>query len=171
MTRGVDAEPAPGEVAGADLEHGEVGMRIVTDDGRRSRATVGQRHLDRGRAPRHMVVGDEIAVGGDDEARSRSLAAEARRLRSFDAQVRDRGRDRGNRRGDSLRVGVEQRSGAIGGWPQIEGRHATADDAGRARFQSGDSRRPRGDARSARGSLHEQVGQQRLLACSRVPVA
>ncbi len=65
-----------GKIAALDLEQGEVGRRIAADDARRIFLAVGQDDrdaVDRSGAAGaldEMVVGDDIAVGRNDEARS-----------------------------------------------------------------------------------------------------
>ncbi len=52
------AEPAPAEIGRGDLEHGEVGIRIVADDFRARDAPIGQRDLDRRRTAGDVAVGE-----------------------------------------------------------------------------------------------------------------
>ncbi len=62
------AEPAPMKIGRGDLQHREIGIRIVTDDLRRGDTPIRQRHLDRFRPARDMAVRDEIAIRSEQEA-------------------------------------------------------------------------------------------------------
>ncbi len=75
------AEADERQIVALDLEHGEVGRGVAPDQGRLELAAVRQGHgdlLDRGAGPRRrddVVVGDDVAVGRDDEARAERAAA------------------------------------------------------------------------------------------------
>ena len=68
-------EPAPARDPARDLEHREIGIRIVADDFRAGDAPVGKRDLDRRRAAGDVAVREEIAVRGDQEAGARACRA------------------------------------------------------------------------------------------------
>ncbi len=62
---------------GVDLQQREIGRWVLADDRRLERLLVGELHSDRvGRgAVDHVVVGEDVAAGIDDEARAGGLAA------------------------------------------------------------------------------------------------
>ena len=105
---------------GADLEQRDIGRGVGADDLRGLPRAAADRDLDRRRAVDDMVVGDDVAVGGDDEAGARRrpvgglLPAERPRRRP-----RDRGRDR---RDGALALRVHraraQRGGGVGHRPR-----------------------------------------------------
>ncbi len=103
------AEPAPVETGSRDLQHREVGIRIVADDFRGRDPPVGQRHLDRRRAAGDVAVSDEVAVRGYEEAGPGAVrAGGAATTESFHAQVGDCRCHPVHGGGDRRRIRVEQ---------------------------------------------------------------
>ena len=72
---------------GLDLDQGDVGALVRADDLGLEFAAVGQRDVDVGRVDNHVVIGEDVAVFGDEEARSRAARHGAlfrlRRLRTL----------------------------------------------------------------------------------------
>ena len=69
------AEPGPGQRAGVDAEHSEIGMRIVADEVPAGRAPVGQRHRQLTDLVNDMTVRQHEAVRREDDARTASPLA------------------------------------------------------------------------------------------------
>ena len=61
------------EILRVDLEHGDIGVGIGAHDFSHELAFVMQPHRDLVRARHHVVVGEDVAVRGDDEAGAGSL--------------------------------------------------------------------------------------------------
>ena len=81
------AERHGGKVVPLDLEHRHVGLGIGADHlGLVGLAVVG-RHLDLVGAVDDVIVGHDIAVGGDDEARALGLGEAARTLATHAGQA------------------------------------------------------------------------------------
>ena len=62
-----------GQVLGLDLDDGDVGLRIGADDLGGELAVVVEQHLQLVRPLDDVVVGDDVAVGGDDDAGAEAL--------------------------------------------------------------------------------------------------
>ncbi len=65
------------KIAGIDLQHGQIRLRIRADQGRLGDAAVVQQHLDVGSMGNDVIVGQHItlALGADDDAGAKSLLA------------------------------------------------------------------------------------------------
>ena len=113
------SEAARCEIVRGDLQHGEIGVRIVADDRSTRRATVGERDLDASGPTGDMAVRDQIAVGRDQEARACAFARASSALGALDADVRDRRRNGCDGRDDGPRIGVVQRG--VGGGAGVRG--------------------------------------------------
>src|SRR5436309_10071217 len=85
------AKATPREIARRNLEQCEIGVRIIADDRCRGGATVRQRHFDGSGTAGHMAVGDQIAVGRNDESRTGTFTSPSRWLCTLDADVSDGG--------------------------------------------------------------------------------
>ena len=68
------AEPHHRQFLAFDLEHGDVGALVEAHDLGRVFAAVGRAHGDFIRIRDHVRVGEDVAVGADDEARAFTLA-------------------------------------------------------------------------------------------------
>ncbi len=70
------AQPRGGKlfaIGRRDAQHGDIRLRVVADDLAGSIAPVGQRHLNTLGAVHHMAIGEDVAVGGEDDARASAL--------------------------------------------------------------------------------------------------
>ena len=67
------AQRRGGEVVGVDLEHGQVGAGVGADDLGLELPPIEQAHRHLVGAVHHVVVGQDVAVTGDDEAGARRL--------------------------------------------------------------------------------------------------
>ena len=68
------------QIGGGDFEQREIARLVGADDLRRQRAAVGHLDLDVVRAVHHVVVGQDVAVGRDDDAGPERRAGAARLL-------------------------------------------------------------------------------------------
>src|SRR5215510_6565741 len=98
------AECDGNQVRRVDPDYGQIGFGIVADQLRLASPTVEQRHLDLRRAVDDVVVGQQKAVGREDE--SGAAAAPPGAVRNLD--VDHRRADLLGRPDDRLRIGVEQ---------------------------------------------------------------
>ena len=99
------AEPREGGRLALEPQHGKIRVGVVADQSRRESAPVGKGRLDLARAADHMAVGQNIRVGGKDDAGAGTVGAF---VCSGDLQVKDRGTDPVDRTDDGPRIGVEQ---------------------------------------------------------------
>ncbi len=110
------AERDRGEARLFDLEDGDVGVLVATDDGALELAAVEEADHHVGRIFDHVVVGEQVAVGIVDERGAEPLgdhAAAAALRRAFDAGFHGRhggiGPARERREGHGHALGVEDR--------------------------------------------------------------
>ncbi len=109
-----------------ESQHGEIGVGILADHPRGQPAAVGEDGLDQARARDDVAVGDEKAVGREDEPRSRAgglavvvairvpFPGESRRLGvGKNLEVDDSGAHCLDRRDDGPRIGVEELAVAL----------------------------------------------------------
>ena len=92
------AEPPVGESVRADLDHRQVGVRIVANQLAVDGASVGECRLQRAGTAGNVAVGDQIAVGCDDESGARALTRLSPPAPPLDANVHDRRTHPGHRR-------------------------------------------------------------------------
>ena len=85
-----------------DSQDGEIGLGIVADHFRGEPATVGGGDADRAAAVHDVAVGEDEAVGREDEAGPGASA------RAADLDLDHRGAHALGRRDDGARVGVEE---------------------------------------------------------------
>ena len=67
-----------GQVFGVDLDHGDVGLRVAANDLGGELAAVLQRDFHLVGVIHHVVVGEDVAVLGDDDARAEAVLARRR---------------------------------------------------------------------------------------------
>ena len=68
MQRGRVANRNVGKVRAINLDYGQIGERIGADQLRRQDATIAERNLDIGGAIDHVVVGNDVAIGRNNDA-------------------------------------------------------------------------------------------------------
>ena len=96
---------------GLHLQHRQVARRVVANDRRGQHAAIRQLHFDAIGAVHHMVVGQDVAVGVDDDAgakpflaRRAHAAAEAALVELAAEELTETGIGKRQRRGRGLRL-------------------------------------------------------------------
>jgi hypothetical protein len=93
-----------GNFVGTHADHGEIGVRVVADKVGGELAPVGEEYLQRLRTVDNVAVGEDVAVGRDEESRARP----SRRVVAADLDVDD-GRVRGRHgAGNGVGVGIDE---------------------------------------------------------------